>query len=242
MSERPDPDEVGKLLAALEVWVDERAKVLVAAPELREARERAAHSAKQSVEITLRKALAAAGKGEVSSVPTMTPRNPGSSDRLLAARAQILPEPNLDPVESTPVRPHPHPLPSQAPPALPPGATPAGGYTLAGLAPARLTPLPAIDASAGLLGRRAADPHPACPGPDCPMCNGEVCNLCGAGTSLRSSNEPDCEHDTAERHMAPSYIPREDSFPPHSDSAPDNATPMNIDLMRGDDEDDLEDP
>ena len=34
---------------------------------------------------------------------------------------------------------------------------------------------------------------------DCPMCNGEACNLCGA----RLSNTTTCEHDVIERHQEP---------------------------------------
>lgn len=36
-----------------------------------------------------------------------------------------------------------------------------------------------------------------CPGPDCPMCSGEMCNLCGAGCW---SSETSCEHDCMQRH------------------------------------------
>lgn len=39
-----------------------------------------------------------------------------------------------------------------------------------------------------------------CPGPDCPMCNGEVCSKCGAGLFTRNPDEPHCEHDVLERH------------------------------------------
>ena len=36
-----------------------------------------------------------------------------------------------------------------------------------------------------------------CPGPDCPMCNGEMCRKCGAGCW---SGQKNCEHDVVERH------------------------------------------
>jgi hypothetical protein len=44
--------------------------------------------------------------------------------------------------------------------------------------------------------------EPECPGPDCLMCNGEACNLCGAGCW---NNRPDkrCEHAVDERHREP---------------------------------------
>ncbi len=40
--------------------------------------------------------------------------------------------------------------------------------------------------------------EPECPGPDCPMCTGEVCNLCNAGRG--SVPLKPCEHDCIERH------------------------------------------
>lgn len=43
--------------------------------------------------------------------------------------------------------------------------------------------------------------QPECPGPDCTMCSGEVCNKCGAGSWRNvGPGDPICEHDTAERH------------------------------------------
>ena len=39
-----------------------------------------------------------------------------------------------------------------------------------------------------------------CPGPDCLMCNGEACALCGAGCSNTDPARPVCEHDVIERH------------------------------------------
>ena len=41
---------------------------------------------------------------------------------------------------------------------------------------------------------------PTCPGPDCLMCNGEACALCGAGCSNTDPERPVCEHDVIERH------------------------------------------
>lgn len=57
-------------------------------------------------------------------------------------------------------------------------------------------------------GLSAANRDPECPGPECMMCSGEACNLCGAGCwdydgTLR--NGAPCEHDSAERHMDPVY-------------------------------------
>lgn len=40
-----------------------------------------------------------------------------------------------------------------------------------------------------------------CPGPDCRMCNGEVCFKCGAG--CWNNDAARCEHDVVERHEAP---------------------------------------
>lgn len=42
--------------------------------------------------------------------------------------------------------------------------------------------------------------EPECPGPECLMCSGEACNLCGAGCWSRRQ---DCEHDSVERHEDP---------------------------------------
>lgn len=38
-----------------------------------------------------------------------------------------------------------------------------------------------------------------CPGPECPMCNGEMCNKCGAGCWSGPMHDS-CEHDVTERH------------------------------------------
>ena len=46
---------------------------------------------------------------------------------------------------------------------------------------------------------------PTCPGPDCVMCSGEACALCGAGLRTRL-DEPPCEHDVIERHHDPSEL------------------------------------
>lgn len=44
-------------------------------------------------------------------------------------------------------------------------------------------------------------PDPACPGPDCEMCNGEACNRCGAGCWNHDPyRSPLCEHDVDQRH------------------------------------------
>lgn len=45
--------------------------------------------------------------------------------------------------------------------------------------------------------------EPKCPGPDCTMCAGEVCNKCGAGSWDNTLDRPPCEHDSAERHESP---------------------------------------
>lgn len=62
----------------------------------------------------------------------------------------------------------------------------------------------AVDARA--YQRRLAESirtHDACL-PDCMMCSGECCNLCGAGCW---SNVGDCEHDVIDRHLEP-IVPR----------------------------------
>lgn len=41
--------------------------------------------------------------------------------------------------------------------------------------------------------------EPECPGPDCPLCSGEACDLCGAGLNV-DPNRPPCDHDVIERH------------------------------------------
>lgn len=43
--------------------------------------------------------------------------------------------------------------------------------------------------------------EPECPGPDCLMCSGEACNLCGAGCWNNSAQF--CEHASDERHGYP---------------------------------------
>jgi hypothetical protein len=50
-----------------------------------------------------------------------------------------------------------------------------------------------------------ADTQPSCPGPDCMACNGEACDLCGAGSWNTSA--PRCDHDVAERHRRPAPFP-----------------------------------
>lgn len=42
-----------------------------------------------------------------------------------------------------------------------------------------------------------------CPGPNCPLCNGEACNMCGAG--CWDSSVDDCEHDVIDRHGEPIF-------------------------------------
>ena len=46
-------------------------------------------------------------------------------------------------------------------------------------------------------------PLTECPGPDCPMCNGEMCDLCGAGCWRKIGEGPICEHDVYDRHREP---------------------------------------
>ncbi len=48
--------------------------------------------------------------------------------------------------------------------------------------------------------------HIVCPGPDCPMCNGEACALCGAGCSNTDPARPVCEHDVIERHTEQTVV------------------------------------
>ena len=59
----------------------------------------------------------------------------------------------------------------------------------------------ALSAALGLLepggSASAVVRDPACPGPDCPMCKGECCLLCGAGIS---NSAPHCDHDCLDRH------------------------------------------
>jgi hypothetical protein len=50
-------------------------------------------------------------------------------------------------------------------------------------------------------GQAVALDEPGCPGPDCLMCNGAACNLCGAGCWNNAA--PHCDHDGDERHMEP---------------------------------------
>lgn len=47
---------------------------------------------------------------------------------------------------------------------------------------------------------------PECPGPDCLMCSGAACNLCGAG--CWNSGAPYCDHASDERHEEPHVSPR----------------------------------
>lgn len=82
---------VAELLDAIESWVDERVRVVTALHELKVARERTANMAKQSVEISLRKALHAASHGRISRVPTLLPR-PGSGT-MNAVRLPLVPPP-----------------------------------------------------------------------------------------------------------------------------------------------------
>lgn len=53
-----------------------------------------------------------------------------------------------------------------------------------------------------LKAKRAAM-EPECPGPDCLMCNGAACNLCGAG--CWNNTAPFCEHGSDERHCEPDF-------------------------------------
>jgi hypothetical protein len=67
-------------------------------------------------------------------------------------------------------------------------------------------------------GRFMSAIYEKCPGPDCPMCAGEVCNLCGAGTTpnpslLMSLNDVPCEHDSMERHEYPAAAPSQGKEP-----------------------------
>lgn len=64
-------------------------------------------------------------------------------------------------------------------------------------------PAPTVSPGGGAASPTPPPRWPAqavCPGPDCWMCSGEACLLCGAG--LRS-NAPRCEHDVTERHTDP---------------------------------------
>lgn len=51
----------------------------------------------------------------------------------------------------------------------------------------------------GYLRSAGADSTEACPGPGCPSCNGERCNLCDR-TQGHPPYDPPCEHDNADRH------------------------------------------
>lgn len=50
------------------------------------------------------------------------------------------------------------------------------------------------------VGKR--DPVNECPGPDCKLCNGEACDLCGAG---KTGFHGRCEHDVLQRHQEPPH-------------------------------------
>lgn len=54
------------------------------------------------------------------------------------------------------------------------------------------------DSATGRMVRAARKGEAECPGPDCWMCNGQACALCGAG--CWDSSVTDCEHDVIERH------------------------------------------
>lgn len=62
---------------------------------------------------------------------------------------------------------------------------------------------------------RASPIEPACPSGECPMCNGAMCNLCGAG--CWNDSAPHCDHGIAERHRelasAAEWAPSPDSIP-----------------------------
>lgn len=48
-----------------------------------------------------------------------------------------------------------------------------------------------------------ANRNKECPGPDCIMCSGEACNLCGAG--CWNNSERTCDHDVIDRHGDPMF-------------------------------------
>ncbi len=82
----------------------------------------------------------------------------------------------------------------------------------------------------------AADPPPECPGEHCLMCNGQACNLCGAGCWNNAPEKP-CEHDVVERHEA---LPPPGSHPfaaPIPPAAPAVARPLEDVLREADEED-----
>lgn len=53
--------------------------------------------------------------------------------------------------------------------------------------------------------------------PDCLMCSGEACNLCGAGCW---SNVTNCQHGVLERHMEPQEPDIEAANASHNDEPP----------------------
>ena len=59
------------------------------------------------------------------------------------------------------------------------------------------------DADPNQRGPLLAATAPVCPGPDCPMCNGEACDKCNPGPG-----RPRCDHDGQERHEPPTATPR----------------------------------
>ena len=68
---------------------------------------------------------------------------------------------------------------------------------------ARLVPAAEADADPNQRGPLLAATAPVCPGPDCPMCNGEACDKCNPGPG-----RPRCDHDGQERHEPPTATPR----------------------------------
>lgn len=47
-----------------------------------------------------------------------------------------------------------------------------------------------------ILDRRTQE----CPGSECPLCTGAACRKCGAGLRSPMPGDPDCDHDSVERH------------------------------------------
>jgi hypothetical protein len=60
-----------------------------------------------------------------------------------------------------------------------------------------------FDAAISTAWGEKRDEDPECPGPDCLMCSGEACNLCGAGCWNNKAEH--CEHGSVERHEAADY-------------------------------------